>query len=771
MKGVLKLASLLAATVAALPAVNPVKESSTILSPRQAACNGPATEDGKFFYPDMDRGESARGKAPFQGDDGYAIYKNVVNDFGAVSDGTGDQSQAFQNAILDQGRQDHGPIFKQPRSIFIPGGTYQLQNPIYVALDTILFGDPNNPPVLKAGPGFTGDTLVSAGSGDSSQSTTAFNIGLKNLVLDTTAIAGDQQFKALFWGIAQGCFTENLKINMPTGGSQHVGIDIASGSTISVADVSITGGGTGITNNNQQVMFKNLKCSQSTTCYNGAGGYIAVLQSPVFDSCGTGARTSGQQVVIIDATSTNSGEVINGSGGAQIVLENISHDSTNPVAIMDGNPVLSQAHTNTWVWGQAVPGGYQTGTETSNPRPTSIAPDGKYYIEAAPSYANIPASSVINVKAVADHPVLGDGSKDTDDGPALNAILQQAADECKVAYFPFGVYNVKDTVVVPPNSRIIGEGWATIIGSGDNFKDASNPRPIVRVGDEGSSGVAHIQDMRFTVGEVLPGAIIVQINMAGAPGDVAIWNSEITIGGDAASSVTTQCNQQDTTECKAAFLGLHLSASSSAYIDNVWVWTADHDVDSTPDAGLQIISTGRGVLVEATKGTWLVGIGSEHHWLYNLNYVRAENVYSALQQTESPYMQGAGAVLTLPAPWDEVNADYGDLDWSWCDGGDQRCRTNVAQNFEGGKDLFVYGGANWAFFDGEWNGDYGASCDGNCQTNMNRVGADPTNLQAYSMNVKSADNVFLDSKNTDTSTQTYGGSWGGIIDAYRVFSA
>lgn len=70
--------------------------------------------------------------------------------------------------------------------------------------------------------------------------------------------------------------------------------------------------------------------------------------------------------------------------------------------------------------------------------------------------------------------------------------------------------------------------WATITGNGDSFKDVANPKPVVKVGNDGDVGVAQISDMRFTVSDVLPGAIIVQFNMAGnAPGDVALWNSLI----------------------------------------------------------------------------------------------------------------------------------------------------------------------------------------------------------------------------------------------------
>ena len=52
----------------------------------------------------------------------------------------------------------------------------------------------------------------------------------------------------------------------------------------------------------------------------------------------------------------------------------------------------------------------------------------------------------------------------TDDSAALNAILSENAAKEKISYFPYGVYIVKNTLHVPPGSRIVGEAWAVIAG-------------------------------------------------------------------------------------------------------------------------------------------------------------------------------------------------------------------------------------------------------------------------------------------------------------------
>ena len=271
--------------------------------------------------------------------------------------------------------------------------------------------------------------------------------------------------------------------------------------------------------------------------------------------------------------------------------------------------------------------------------------------------------------------------------------------------------------------------------------------------------------MRFTVSEVLPGATIVEVNCDGAPGDVGIWNSIVTVGGTADSQVSTSCQDQDTSNCKAAFMVMHLTSSSSVYLENIWGWTADHHVDGGPN---QVISTGRGLLVEATAGTWLVGTGFEHNWIYNYNFNNAQNVFAGLLQSESPYMQGQNAVNTVPAPWD-ADRHFGDPDYSWCGGGDQRCRTALATNINGGSNIFLYGSAAWSFFNGPWHGDYSHQCEGNCQKNMMRVAGNPDNLVWYAVNTKSADVIVHDDKSNPTEFNNPG-SWGGNLVAYRTFA-
>lgn len=277
--------------------------------------------------------------------------------------------------------------------------------------------------------------------------------------------------------------------------------------------------------------------------------------------------------------------------------------------------------------------------------------------------------------------------------------------------------------------------------------------------------------MRFSVADIAPGAIIVQVNMAGAQGDVGIWNSHILVGGTADTNVNTACDGPDTSDCLAAFAMLHLTASSSCYIDNMWGWTADHSLER---GGHQNIATGRGALIEATQGTWLTGTAFEHNTLYNYNLHNAQNVYAGMQQSETAYWQGVGSRQNAPGPW-TPQSRYGDPDFSWCAATDQSCRMGLAQNILGGANLHLYASAFWTFFHGEVSTCYNCAatvCGPNCITHQARVTGAPTGLWWYGLNTRNADVMVLDGSG-DPSQLNHPGGWtpGGVVAAYLPFSA
>ncbi|KAJ5835267.1 Pectin lyase fold/virulence factor [Penicillium robsamsonii] len=767
-------------TRASAPTPSPISEKGH--SPATKTCAAPTHRSPDTYWLDeQDHNQQGAGFAPYAKTSLYPVYRNVM-DYSVVNDGSGDQTPKLQKAIYDDGvggsRKGQG-VTRYPAQVYLPGGVYQLGSTLNLTVGTIIVGNPLNPPIIKAAPGFHGDYLIMGYDSHNGNPETSFATLVKNVVVDTTALKPDRHFTALQWGVAQGSGLTNVKIRMPTSSTGHTGIEIKAGSTIAVTDVDIIGGVIGIKNSNQQVNFKNINFQSCRTAFSAVGGWTVLLQQATFDSCGTGIDMTGNglgSLVLLDSTSTNTGPVIrfydssrdSGNQNSQFLIQNLKHDTQNAIVVdAQGKVALAAtSHIDTWVWGTVVPETYQTGASWQTKRPAPLLVGDKYFTKAQPTYQDYSAADIVNVKTVSGHTVKGDGK--TDDTKGLNAILAENADSCKITYIPFGVYRVSDTLVVPVGTRIVGEAWSVISGYGDKFKDSKNPRPVVQLGSPGDIGVIEIQDMRFSVGEILPGAKIIEINAAGdQPGDVGLWNTMAMVGGTVDTSISGACTSQDTKDCMAAFMVMHLTKTSSAYIENFWGWTADHNLDS--ESPITIISTGRGILVESTKGTWLTGTGSEHHWLYNYNFHNAQNVFAGLLQTETPYMQGQGEYQAAPAPWTAV-AKYGDPDFSWCAANDQKCRTAIATNVDGGSNIALYNSAAWAFFDGFWNGKYDEPCTGNCQTNMMRVTNDPQNLVWYSISTRMTDVMVLDGKSNPRESNHKGG-WEGIIQVYGQFIA
>ncbi|KAJ5469313.1 hypothetical protein N7539_008931 [Penicillium diatomitis] len=745
-------------------------------------CHSPMINaDFVYWFEAQNHGGKAAGYAPYsKSPTTYPVFRNAM-DYNVINDGTGDQAAALQKAIDDDGnggtRKGTG-VTRNPAHVYLPGGVYQLRSTLNLTVGTIIVGDPSNPPVLKAASGFSGDYLVMGYDKHNGNPETSFMTLMKNLILDTTDVSPTQDLTALQWGVAQGSGLTGVQVRMPTGECSHTGIDIVAGSTIAVTDVIITGGAIGIMNSNQQVNFKNIRFVGCRTAFHAAGGWTVLIQGALFDTCGTGVNMTTNSLgslVILDSSSTNSGPLIRfhdssqdtGSRNSQFLIQNLDYTSENPIAVdVNGATRLNAtSHVDTWVWGTMVPGNYNAGGSWITKRPEPLLVNDRYFTRSQPTYAGYSDVEVVNVKSVTDHVVKGDGT--TDDTESLNAILAENAANCKITYIPFGVYKVSDTIFIPIGSRIVGEAWSVISGYGDAFKNASEPRAVIKVGHPGDVGVVEIQDMRFSAAEILPGAKIVEINAAGSqPGDVGMWNTVITVGGTAETSISEDCVSQEPKDCMAAFMLMHLTESSSAYIENVWGWTADHNLDS--ESILTIISTGRGLLVESTKGTWLTGTGFEHNWLYNYNFHGASNVFAGLLQSESPYMQGTGEYARAPAPWTH-EPKLGDPDFTWCGKTDDKCRTSLATNVDGGADIALYNSAAWAFFDGPWNGEYNEPCQGKCQTNMMRVAGTPKNLVWYSISTRMTDVVILDG-NSNPKEADHAGGWESLIQAYGQFS-
>lgn len=203
----------------------------------------------------------------------------------------------------------------------------------------------------------------------------------------------------------------------------------------------------------------------------------------------------------------------------------------------------------------------------------------------------------------------------------------------------------------------------------------------------------------------------------------AMWDSHFRIGGSAGSELTiAECPKTTSLvdeNCMAAELLLHITPRSSGYFENVWIWTADHDMDiphvyqedgNSTDAVQINIYTGRGTLIESKGPTWLYGTGSEHHTLYQYGFYDARNVFLTHIQTESPYFQ-ARPDASQPYPPGKWSSDpkFGD-----CERG-STCMKSWALRIINSQDILTYSSGLYSFYEA-----YAQDClsDESCQTNL-----------------------------------------------------
>ena len=345
-------------------------------------------------------------------------------------------------------------------------------------------------------------------------------------------------------------------------------------------------------------------------------------------------------------------------------------------------------------------------------KPATLLAGGAVFERSKPQYENVPASSFVSVKSAG---AKGDGV--TDDTAAIQKVLNSATAD-QVVYFDHGYYVVTSTVKVPKNVKITGEIWPVIMASGDFFSNQASPQPVFQIGQAGDTGSVEISDLIFTNLGPVPGAIMMEWNLAeSSQGSAAMWDTHFRIGGSAGTklqsdtcakngNVTTTFNEA----CAGAFLLLHVTETGSAYLENTWYWVADHELDLQDHSQINIYN-GRGVLIESQAGpVWMYGTASEHSQLYNYAFSHAQNVYMALGQTETAYMQSNPDAL---GGGFTPNTAFNDPTFEDCT--TESCKKTWGLRVVDSSDVYVYGAGLYSFFD-----NYEQSCldTESCQDNM-----------------------------------------------------
>lgn len=242
------------------------------------------------------------------------------------------------------------------------------------------------------------------------------------------------------------------------------------------------------------------------------------------------------------------------------------------------------------------------------------------------------------------------------------------------------------------------------MASGAFFKNVTNPVPVVQVGTPaGMTGVVEWSDMIVSTEGACAGAILIQWNLASpAATPSGMWDVHTRIGGFKGSKLqTTDCPVDDSTvnpNCIAAFQSMRISATGSGlYMENNWLWTADHDLDDVNDMNTQItVYVGRGLSIESTTGIfWLVGTAVEHHVLYQYQLYGTKSIFMGFIQTETPYYQPSPNALVPFAPV----ADRFDPDFAnFCAGKPASCNMAWGVRIVDSTDVLIYGAGLYSFF-------------------------------------------------------------------------
>ncbi|KAG9310286.1 glycoside hydrolase family 55 protein [Chiua virens] len=598
-----------------------------------------------------------QGTAAFNPNTNYTVFRNVM-DYGAKGDGVTDDTTAINAAMSYGDRCGYGCESSTitPAIVYFPPGTYLVSSAIDTYYYTQMIGDARTPPTLLAAANFTGFAVIDAdpyvpGGGGAQWFVNQNNFyrSVRNLVIDLRQMNATAPAIGLHWQVSQATSLVNVVVEMSQeNGTQHQGLN-------------------GISVGNQQFTVRNITVNNAVVGINAAWSWGWTYQRVFINNCTvgfrltTGGTTSATQTVgseaIIDATVVDTPVFVqtttasNGTLSGSIVLNNAQLYNVPVAVAVENGKVILEGSTNSMTIESWAQGNVYVGDD-GTPRYVQgyIEPTGKTMEHCRLGRLHIRkrTSSVSRLFA---------GSDCQREVNVFNMFSG-----CKLIFIDAGTYYITDTLYIPAGTQIAGEAWSVILGGGANFQDQYNPRDII-----------------FSTVGPAPGAILVEWNVQEPyQGGTGMWDTvfrlvkvlysscdhsefdstpvlvELTVRTCSTPSALQEILSPD---CQAAFMALHLTPGSSAYLEGTWVWNADHDLDD-PYSRQTSIFSGRGILSESYGPVWMIGT-AEHCALYQYNLHGAQNHWIGLAQTETPYYQ---PVPPPPEPF-HYNAYYYDPVW------------------------------------------------------------------------------------------------------------
>lgn len=746
---------------------------------------GNSTTDSPYWLAEI----SHRGKAPFHvtganssfiGENSsvhanstgnYSVFRNVKN-YGAKGNGFTDDTAAINLAISSGNRCAPGVCQSStttPAIVYFPSGTYRISSPIIDYYFTQIIGNPNNLPVLKATVNFSANAIIDGnpylpGNADHPagfpgwQATNVFYRQIRNLVINITDVSHNLSVQCIHWPTSQATSLQNIHFLMSQAkGTQHQGIFIEEGSGGFMSDLTFNGGQNAASFGNQQFTVRNFVINNANNAINMIWDWGWTFQSIKIKNCSVGLNITNESptsqtvgsALFIDSSISNTpigiltshrknATFTNGS----LALENIQLDNVrNAVQGLDNTTLLAGTRNS----GPRTIAAWAQGRSYDRLRPKSIAgpispfarPQAlldsstrKFYTRSKPQYDKVPVSRFMSAHSQG---ATGDGK--TDDTKSLQRLFTRAASSGKIVFLDSGVYRITRTLYVPRETKIVGEAYPLILSSGPFFAKMSDPQPVVQVGKQGEKGCVELSD--FVVGTQGPqaGAVGIEWNLVSEGTPSGMWDVHVRIGGFAGSKLqladcaATPESPSVNEECIGAHTSMHVTAGvRGLYMENVWLWTADHDLDDPVFKNITVYN-GRGLNMQAAGEVWLVGTSVEHHTLYQYQLSNTRNIFLGQMQSETAYYQPSPSA---PAPF---TSDRTLLDPPPCSAknGTGQC-SGWGFRILDSQDIGIYGAGLYSFFN-----NYNNSCSfpqfEDCQRSIFSIeGSSTRNVGVFGLN-------------------------------------
>ncbi|KAI4116165.1 MAG: hypothetical protein LQ345_003371 [Seirophora villosa] len=721
-----------------------------------------------------------QGKAPFHNNEGnstrgrgnstgeYQVFRNV-KDFGAKGDGSVDDTAAINRAISSGERCAPGcqSSTTSPAIIYFPSGTYRVSSPIVDYYYTQIIGNPNSPPVIKATSNFSAIAVIDGnpylpGNADHPGGfpgwlpVNLFYRQIRNLVIDVTNVPANSSIQCIHWPTAQASSLQNVEFRMSQAkGNQHHGVFIEEGSGGFLSDLKFTGGLNAVYFGSQQFTVRNCTINNANNAINMVWDWGWTFQSISINNCSVGLNITNTSpttqtvgsVTFIDSSIANTpvgvltshqrnATFTNGS----LVLENVQLENVpaavqgvDNATILDGTPEGGSGTIAAWAQGHSYTSASQSAIAGPIPgiqRAQSLLDKttNKYYTRSKPQYASLPASQFLSARAAG---ATGDG--ESDDTQPLQDVFIRAAGQGKIVFLDAGVYRITRTLSIPAGSKLVGEAYPVILSSGTYFANMQDPKPVVQVGKPDETGCVELSDFIVGTQGAQAGAVAIEWNLGSDATPSGMWDVHVRIGGFAGSNLqladcpaTPDQNGVVNEKCIGAHTAMYVTKGARGlYMENVWLWTADHDLDDPVFKNITVYS-GRGLNMQAEKDVWLFGTSSEHHTLYQYQIASTRALFAGQIQTETAYYQPNPPA---PAPFT--------LDPKFQDPVFPASCSSDAQ------DISIYGAGLYSFFD-----NYNNSCSfpqspTACQRSILRIERGQ-NIGIYNLNTVGATSMVDD---------------------------